>query len=228
MADIKITELPQTTSVSDSDELIVQQSTGTKRTPISSLPAGVPDGGTTGQVLTKQSSADGDVDWDDVNKMNFVSSPTANNILITDSSGQAIDSGKSLADLQALLTAGSGIDISNDVISSLLNMDLLWTNSSSTSEFAEQTLNLNLSQYSLIYIVVKFSTSSSSNVIGFLANTNFNGVILASHFKNYIRPANISSDSIVFGNCGYFATYGTNTRTTSNGNLIPIRIYGIK
>lgn len=51
------------------------------------------------------------------NKMDKVSSPTANNILLVDSNGQAVDSGKALADLQELLTAGTGIDITGNVIS---------------------------------------------------------------------------------------------------------------
>lgn len=66
MPDIKITELPVASTLSDSDELIVQQSDGTKRATLSDLPAGVPDGGTQGQVLTKQSSEDGDADWEDI------------------------------------------------------------------------------------------------------------------------------------------------------------------
>lgn len=187
---------------------------------------GVPASGTTGQALVKSSNNDYATEWKTL--MGVPSTFTANHLAKFNSSGQVEDSGKSLTDLQELLTPGSGIDISNGVISSLLNMDLLWTNSSPTSEFIGQTLNLDLSQYSLIYIVVKFSTISSSNVIGFLGNTNFNGIILASHFRNYLRSANISSNSIVFGDCGYFASYGTNTQTTSNGNLIPYRIYGIK
>lgn len=39
--------------------------------PKSQLPPTVPDGGTTGQVLTKQSDADGDADWEDIPDVNI-------------------------------------------------------------------------------------------------------------------------------------------------------------
>lgn len=104
MPDIKITELPVASTLSDSDELIVQQSDGTKRATLANLPAGVPDGGTQGQVLTKQSSEDGDADWEDIpsdtTKMDLVSSPTSGHLLTTDSTGQATDSGSSISDVQ--------------------------------------------------------------------------------------------------------------------------------
>lgn len=78
----------------------------------------LPTGGTTGQVLTKQSSADRDANWQNIPpKMDFVSSPTANDILLTDANGQAIDSGRTLSEFQELLTAGRGIDIVNNEIS---------------------------------------------------------------------------------------------------------------
>ena len=111
MADIKITELPSTSSLEDTDEIIVQQSDGTKRATLANLPAGVPDGGTVGQVLTKQSSVDGDADWEaipsDTTKMNLVSSPTNGDLLTTNSSGQAIDSGTTIAQLKCLVITSS-------------------------------------------------------------------------------------------------------------------------
>lgn len=59
---------------------------------------------------------DGNVDLS--TKMNLVLSPTANDILVTDSNGQAVDGGKTLNDLQDKLTAGAGINItSGSVIS---------------------------------------------------------------------------------------------------------------
>lgn len=78
----------------------------------------LPTGGTAGQVLTKQSALDGDANWQNIPaKMDFVSSPTANDILLTDANGQAVDSGRTLSEFQELLTAGTGIDITNNVIS---------------------------------------------------------------------------------------------------------------
>ena len=65
---------------------------------------GLPSGGTVGQALMKQSSADGDADWEsipsDSTKMNLVPSPTNGHLLTTNASGQAVDSGVSVADVQ--------------------------------------------------------------------------------------------------------------------------------
>lgn len=90
----------------------------------------LPTGGTAGQILTKQSSTDGDADWENLPiKMDLVSSAIANDILLTDSNGQAIDSGKKLGDYatqtdlsskQDILTASTGIDITNNEISNSL------------------------------------------------------------------------------------------------------------
>lgn len=55
--------------------------------------AGLPSGGTSGQVLTKLSSADDDADWESLpTKMDLVSTPTNGHLLATNSSGQAVDS----------------------------------------------------------------------------------------------------------------------------------------
>lgn len=50
--------------------------------------------------------------------MRLADNPTTNDILIVDSTGQAIDSGKSLEDYQEVLTGGNGIDITNNTVSS--------------------------------------------------------------------------------------------------------------
>lgn len=66
MADVKIIDLPEASSISNTDDIIVEQADGTKKAAVSLLPAGVPDGGTQGQVLTKQSALDGDADWETI------------------------------------------------------------------------------------------------------------------------------------------------------------------
>lgn len=72
---------------------------------------GLPSGGTTGQVLTKQSNADDDADWETMDlsaKMDKVSSATNGDLLTTNASGQAIDSGVTINELKCLvLTSAS-------------------------------------------------------------------------------------------------------------------------
>ena len=61
----------------------------------------LPAGGTQGQVLTKQSSTDGDADWESLpTKMDLVASPTSGHLLTTDANGQAVDGGMSIDDMQ--------------------------------------------------------------------------------------------------------------------------------
>ena len=61
-------------------------------------------------------------------KMDLAANPINNNILLTDSTGQAKTGSKKLSDLQEVLTVGTGIDITNNVISNqfatLVNPDL--------------------------------------------------------------------------------------------------------
>lgn len=81
----------------------------------------LPNGGTTGQVLAKQSATDGDADWED--RMELVSSPSTNDILITDANGQAVDSGHKILNLKCLVLTSSSfsslpLTISNSYITS--------------------------------------------------------------------------------------------------------------
>lgn len=81
----------------------------------------LPNGGTTGQVLAKQSSTDGDAVWED--RMELVSSPSVNDILITDANGQAVDSGHTVLNLKCLVLTSSSfsslpLTISNSYITS--------------------------------------------------------------------------------------------------------------
>ena len=62
MADVKITELPSHGTLTDDDLLIIEQSNGTKKLPLGDV---IPDGGTTGQLLSKHSNTDYDISWED-------------------------------------------------------------------------------------------------------------------------------------------------------------------
>jgi len=138
MPDIKITELPSTSVLNETDQIIVEQADGTKRAEIGILPAGVPDGGTQGQVLTKLSSADDDADWEDIpsdaTKMDLVSSPTNGHLLTTNTSGQAVDSGVSVADVQTdvkclVLTSSSFSSLPQTITNANITSDHVVVNS---------------------------------------------------------------------------------------------------
>ena len=62
MANVKIPDLPLNDALTDDDLLVVEQSNGTKKVPLGSV---IPDGGTAGQLLAKDSATDYDLEWID-------------------------------------------------------------------------------------------------------------------------------------------------------------------
>ena len=107
-------------------------------------------------------------------------------------------------------------------------MDLLWTNASPTSSFAEQTVQLDLSNYSTIVIMYApyDSLQYYSSMICFkgtiyLVTTDMGSGGAAS----VARKATISNTGIAFET----ARLGYNgTATNNNTYIIPYKIYGIK
>lgn len=193
--------------------------------------SGVPAGGTTGQILTKRSSTDGDADWE-------------NPLINYEITGQ-VPSGTPLnADqlqghpasyFQQLLSAGSGIEINGNVISSLWNADLLWTNSSQSSSFSAQNISIpNKTSYRAFIITIKENTSSiHMNNFILLNNTRTLAQSMwygSNSSKYYLRPVNAqtSSTDIVIGDCTTYSDLTSATTTTNNSVAIPLSIYGIK
>lgn len=191
MADIKITELPQATSVSDSDELIIQQPSGTKRAGIADLPVGSPLSAGDGINITNDVISV-------INRMLPVSSPTANHILLTDPSGQAIDSGKSLANLQELLTAGRGIQISQNSISNVF--ETLYSPNLNDIKYNYQS-----------YVYNAANKPSNVNGSGKLISV-FSGGDTASHGVQMFSPYN--------NNDLYIRSYNTSTSTWTSWEKI--------
>lgn len=185
---------------------------------------GVPASGTTGQALVKSSNTDYDTEWRTL--MGVPSTYTSNNLAKLNSNGQIEDSGKSLSDLQELLTAGDGIEINNNVISSKLNMDLLWTNAAPTNSFEAQTISLDLSIYE--YCIVAYKLVSNVTVISYSlakkdgTRTHLEGM---SDYQNY-RRVTLNANNVVFEAAYHTQPYGT--VAVDNAKIVPIAIYGIR
>ena len=185
---------------------------------------GVPASGTAGQALVKSSNTDYDTEWRTL--MGVPSTYTSNNLAKLNSNGQIEDSGKSLSDLQELLTAGDGIEINNNVISSKLNMDLLWTNAAPTSSFVGQTISLDLSIYE--YCIVAYKLLSNVSVISYSlakkdgTRTHMEGM---SDYQNY-RRLTLNANNVVFEDAYHTQPYGA--VELDNTKVIPIAIYGIR
>ena len=185
---------------------------------------GVPQGGTTGQALVKSSNTDYATEWKTL--MDVPSTYTANNLAKFNSSGQIEDSGKSLADLQELLTAGNGIEINNNVITSNLNIDLLWTNSTPTTPIDTLTVPVNLTNYN--YVLIEFCTSNSAPSYRYSVITaKTNMTVIQAWFKMRRRLVDISNTAVSFQKCYLYDTY-VGGEVEERSQIIPLRIYGIK
>lgn len=106
---------------------------------------------------------------------------------------------------------------------------LLWTNPDATVAFNSGAIVLSedSSDYDFLLIDYKMSTTSSYRSTNTIS-TQANGIISLMDDVFYLRQINsISGNSMSFGNCLKYGTYGA-TPTTSNNNLIPYKVYGIK
>lgn len=191
----------------------------------------LPDGGTAGQILTKQSSTDGDADWENP-LINYeitgsVPSPTPLN------ADQL--QGHPASYFQRLLNAGNGIEINGNVISSLWNIDLLWTNSSSSSSFAGQNITIPNKAYYRAFIVVFKEDTTKVHMNNFILLNGTRTLAQSIWYggyanKYYLRPVNAQTNStdIIIGDCTIYSDLTSATTATNNNVAIPLSIYGIK
>jgi hypothetical protein len=112
---------------------------------------------------------------------------------------------------------------------------LLWTNPSPTNTFAEQTVNINLSEYDAVDIVYKLFTNQQYNVTGQRVLMNDQTITVSASgslafFSGAIvlmaRWASMSSSGVHFstGSLGSVSA----SWAVDNRPLIPYKIYGIK
>lgn len=108
---------------------------------------------------------------------------------------------------------------------------LLWENASPTSEFAAQTVSLNLIGYDAVFIyfgnhIPKIYASriiivgEPTYVVRFPSNNSTNA-------RFYGREVTVNTDGIVFADASYFQQ-GNSSLTVQNTDNIPRKIYGIK
>lgn len=108
---------------------------------------------------------------------------------------------------------------------------LLWE-STNTLAFSAQTVNVDLSQYKVIYITAAINTANSSS---FKTSMILNDALLGQQAiwcgkdnRDAYRMVTVTASGLEFSN-GNVRTYnsdGTFTTTTSTTVAIPVRIYG--
>lgn len=131
---------------------------------------------------------------------------------------------------------GTGKTTAAEALAALggISIKKLWQNASPTSDFAGQTLSLNLSEYDYVEIVFKsYKTISGEYISKFKVGSQGNlytltniGVASAASYATY-RSVTTNQSGITFG-AGGFKYTSNNTWNLDNGYAIPVRIYGIK
>lgn len=111
--------------------------------------------------------------------------------------------------------------------STRIKLDTIWENASPTSNFANQSISLDLNQYKYIYIQTRGYCKSSEDLLNGAPVMHF---CLVGEYAMLIHPINtnicrrlthVTTNSISFAE-GYSDT------TVANDCVIPLKIYGVK
>ncbi len=113
---------------------------------------------------------------------------------------------------------------------------LIWTNSKTNSDFAEQTISKDLTTYDSILIKLienKSDTPTEKNIINFICYKDEQSRIMTISFTNEQdvicnRRVKMSKDGIYFTNCSAYGIGSSSIASFLNNLLIPYQIYGIK
>ena len=135
----------------------------------------------------------------------------------------------SLGGATGAITLGSNLSISNNILnasSTIGTTDLLWTNPNPTSDFAAQTLSVDLIGYTMFGVAYKIEKAWGSSAGVYMFGAGLNSMLYWPNVGGadvYTRRFDNSDiTKIVVSN------QSTMSGTTDNGKIIPLYIYGIK
>lgn len=110
---------------------------------------------------------------------------------------------------------------------SALNMDLLWTNASPTSEFRPQTISLDLSNYKMVIIShINYANTNEYEQSVVVKGTNIS--LMNSSFVNLGRNVECNDNGLVFGEGYYYNSYNVRAKSPDHSGCIPYQIYGVR
>lgn len=189
----------------------------------------LPDGGTAGQILTKQSSTDGDADWENpvLNYEETGSVPSATPLNADQLQGHPASY------FQQLLSAGNGIEINNNVISSFSRIELVWSNSSPASAFVGR-VDTGITDAKAFIVVYRATTSSNEVYFSTFITTSQRVLLFGVKYNSspyilFARPVNInfSAGTLYFDTAYSMPTYGSYGSSADNTYAIPYQIYAL-
>lgn len=111
------------------------------------------------------------------------------------------------------------------VLQDLIKIDFLWENSSTSTAFTSQTINLDLSKYNFVIIEsFRYPKITNYRIITIVAKYTIGQIVYSDYEINQARSWNrdvdVSPSGISFGNA-------TINGATDNNALVPARIFGI-
>ena len=107
-------------------------------------------------------------------------------------------------------------------------MDLLWTNSSPTSDFSAQTVELDLSDYDAVLVTFKWGKDSANPSINVVALVGVGLGIASSVYNSRVyREFTPTATGIQFA-AGAYGSSVSASMATGNGSAVPYQIYGIR
>ena len=118
-------------------------------------------------------------------------------------------------------------NLQNKIDNGTLKIELLWTNSNMNSDFATQTITVDLSKYKYVYIKTKGYKSSSEDTDNGASVMHF---CMVGGYASLIHPLNtdicrrkvqITKNSVVFSS-------GYSGASVADDCVIPLNIYGVK
>lgn len=134
-------------------------------------------------------------------------------------------------DVGALSLSGTAADaekLGGKLPGAFVSAELLWVNASPSSEFAPQTIPLNLTGYDGVFVEFEYSTNSAIYAVGTAYKRGLNArTCLSIALTNSVARYVYVSDAGCQFMQGYVVQpYGTVTE--ANSRSIPLRIYGFK
>ena len=110
-----------------------------------------------------------------------------------------------------------------------VEMELLWENASPTSNFAKQTVELDLSEYDSVMVLAKVNTAAIPIYLPPVYITIGGEGMLLCCWRVLMRRqiSSVTTTSVVFDDSYSVPNYST-TEVVDNSCTVPYQIYGIK
>lgn len=114
----------------------------------------------------------------------------------------------------------------NELIPDRLQMDLLWTNASPTSEFQDVSIMLELNEYKFVYVIFKVATDIDEYVSKLYKIGLVKQFCMAMNPQPRYRHTSVYNSGVQFHRS--FLVTGITTESVNSSQMIPYQIYGVR